>query len=116
MFETRTPSKMLAASVIGTGAGANSKVVFISRGSAEGVMRGMAVVTPDGIVGEVIAAYPTASEVLLVTDPDFAAGVIGQKSAGAGHAEGAGDPDVQGGLRISGRESAGRRDVLHVGR
>ncbi len=92
MFEARTPSKMLAASVIGTGAGANSKVVFISRGSAEGVMRGMAVVTPDGIVGEVMAAYPTASEVLLVTDPDFAAGVIGQKSQVRGTLKGQGTP------------------------
>jgi rod shape-determining protein MreC len=92
MFEARTPSKMLAASVIGTGAGANSKVVFISRGSAEGVMRGMAVVTPDGIVGEVIAAYPTASEVLLVTDPDFAAGVTGQRSQVRGTLKGQGTP------------------------
>jgi rod shape-determining protein MreC len=92
MFEVHTPSKMLAASVIGTGAGANSKVVFISRGSAEGVMRGMAVVTPDGIVGEVISAYPTASEVLLVTDPDFAAGVIGQKSQVRGTLKGQGTP------------------------
>jgi len=38
------------------------------------------VVTPDGIVGNVLAAYPTASKVLLVTDPGFAAGVISQKN------------------------------------
>src|SRR5204862_496088 len=67
VFQTRTPSKMLAASVIGAGAGGtDAKVVFVNRGSAEGVQRGMAVVTPDGIVGKVSAAYPTASEVLLV--------------------------------------------------
>jgi rod shape-determining protein MreC len=40
----------------------------------------MAVVTPDGIVGKVLASYPTASQVLLVTDPSFAAGVISQKN------------------------------------
>ena len=34
-------------------------------------MRGMAVVTPDGMVGKVEAAYPTASEVLLITDPSL---------------------------------------------
>ncbi|HTM51010.1 MAG TPA: rod shape-determining protein MreC, partial [Bryobacteraceae bacterium] len=39
-----------------------------------------AVVTPDGIVGKVIAAYPTASQVVLVTDTAFAAGVISQKN------------------------------------
>lgn len=92
MFEARTPSKMLAATVIGTGAGSNSKVVFVSRGSGEGVMRGMAVVTPDGIVGKVIAAYPTASEVLLVTDPEFAAGVVSQKNQARGTLKGQGTP------------------------
>ena len=79
-FEARTPSRTLAARVIMTGAGANSKVVYLDRGSLAGVERGMAVVTPDGIVGKVLAAYPTASEVLLITDADFAAGVISQKT------------------------------------
>src|SRR5205823_7244966 len=73
-------SRTLAARVIGTGAGAGSKVVFVDRGSVEGVEKGMAVVTPDGIVGKVIAAFPTASQVVLITDPAFAAGVISQKN------------------------------------
>ena len=55
-------------------------------------MRGMAVVTPDGIVGKVIAAYPTASEVMLITDPDFAAGVISQKTQVRGTLKGQGTP------------------------
>jgi rod shape-determining protein MreC len=92
VFQAHTPSKTLAASVIGTGAGSNSKVVFVDRGSASGVQRGMAVVTPDGIVGKVIAAYPTASQVLLITDPDFAAGVISQKSQARGTLKGQGTP------------------------
>ena len=50
----------------------------------------MAVVTPDGIVGKVIAAYPTASEVLLITDPAFAAGVISQKNRVHGTLKGQG--------------------------
>jgi rod shape-determining protein MreC len=79
-FESRSPSKMLAARIIGTGTGANNKVVFVDRGSNSGVQKGMGVVTPDGIVGKVLAAYPTASQVLLVTDPGFAAGVISQKN------------------------------------
>ncbi len=54
--------------------------VFVDRGSTSGVQKGMAVVTPDGIVGKVLAAYPTASQVLLVTDPSFAAGVVSQKN------------------------------------
>ena len=68
-----------------------SKVVYVDRGSIAGVQRGMAVVTPDGIVGKVIAAYPTASLVLLVTDPDFAAGVISQKNQVRGTLKGPGE-------------------------
>src|SRR6202790_8023 len=80
VFQSRTQSRTLAARVIGTGAGAGSKVVFVDRGSVSGVEKGMAVVTPDGIVGIVIAAFPVTSEVVLVTDSSFAAGVISQKN------------------------------------
>ncbi|HKW96354.1 MAG TPA: rod shape-determining protein MreC [Bryobacteraceae bacterium] len=80
VFEQRTPSKMIAARVIMTSIGASASAVFIDRGSISGVQKGMAVVTPDGIAGKVLAAYPTASQVLLVTDPSFAAGVVSQKN------------------------------------
>jgi rod shape-determining protein MreC len=93
VFQTRSPSRTVAARVIGNGTGANSKVVFVDRGSTSGVESGMAVVTPDGIVGKVVEAYPTASLVMLITDPTFAAGVVSQKNRvhgtlkGQGHAE-----------------------------
>src|SRR5579864_5984334 len=80
VFEQRTPSKMIAARVIMTSTGASASAVFVDRGSISGVEKGMAVVTPDGIVGKVLAAYPTASQVLLATDPSFAAGVVSQKN------------------------------------
>jgi rod shape-determining protein MreC len=92
VFQDRTPSKSVAANIIGTGAGSLSKVVFVDRGSAAGVQRGMAVVTPEGIVGKVIESYPTASEVLLVTDVDFAAGVTSQKNQVRGTLKGQGTP------------------------
>jgi rod shape-determining protein MreC len=93
VFQARSPSRTVAARVIGNGTGANSKVVFVDRGSTSGVESGMAVVTPDGIVGKVVDAYPTASLVMLITDPTFAAGVVSQKNRvhgtlkGQGHAE-----------------------------
>jgi len=92
IFQEHTQSRTVAATVIGTGAGTNSRVVFIDRGTGAGVQRGMAVVTPDGIVGKIISAYPTASEVLLVTDPDFAAGVVSQKTHVRGTLKGQGSP------------------------
>ncbi|HTS25130.1 MAG TPA: rod shape-determining protein MreC [Bryobacteraceae bacterium] len=92
LFQARTASKAVAASIIMMGAGSSSREVFVDRGSTSGIMRGMAVVTPDGIVGIVRAAYPTASEVLLITDADFAAGVVTQKTQVRGTLKGDGTP------------------------
>jgi rod shape-determining protein MreC len=89
-FQSHTQSRTLAARVIGTGAGTGSKLVFVDRGSVAGVEKGMAVVTPDGIVGKVIGSFPTASQVLLVTDSSFAAGVISQKNRVRGTLKGQG--------------------------
>jgi len=89
-FQSRTPSRTIAARIIGNGTGTNSKDVLIDRGTTSGLIRGMAVVTPDGIVGKVLAAYPTASQVLLITDPTFAAGVISEKNRVHGTLKGLG--------------------------
>ncbi|MEO7650450.1 MAG: rod shape-determining protein MreC, partial [Bryobacteraceae bacterium] len=89
-FQSHTQSRTIAARVIGTGTGMGSKLVFVDRGSVAGVEKGMAVVTPDGIVGKVIASFPTASQVLLITDSSFAAGVISQKNRVRGTLKGQG--------------------------
>ncbi|MDQ1473994.1 MAG: rod shape-determining protein MreC, partial [Bryobacterales bacterium] len=52
----------------------------IDRGTTSGVQKGMAVVTPAGIVGRILAVYPFASQVLSVNDAGFAAGVESQKN------------------------------------
>src|SRR5260370_21028313 len=75
VFQSRSQSRTLAARVIGTGAGAGSKVVFVDRGSVSGVEKGMAVVAPDGVVGKVIAAVPVTSEGGFITERNIAAGV-----------------------------------------
>ena len=94
MFQQQTRAKTVAARIIGTGTGANSKAVFVDRGAKDGVQRGMAVITPDGIVGKVTFVYPSASQVLLITDPFFAAGVISQKTRVPGTLKGLGRSQV----------------------
>jgi len=84
LFQQQTPSKTVAARVIGNSTVATAKAVFIDRGSTSGIEREMAVVTPEGIVGKVVAVYPLVSQVLLVTDPTFKVGVESQK----GHVHG----------------------------
>jgi rod shape-determining protein MreC len=66
--------------VIGNSTVASAKAVFVDRGSTSGVESGMAVVTPDGILGKIVAVYPLVSQVLLITDPTFKVGVESQKS------------------------------------
>jgi len=80
IFQKQSPSKTVAAHIIGNTTGAGAKVVFIDRGSSSGIEPGMAVITPDGIAGKVTKVFSTAAEVLLVTDQTFAAGVISQNN------------------------------------
>lgn len=89
-FEAHTPSKMIGARVIGATTGMGTRSVLIDRGTIAGVRRGMAVVTPDGIVGKVLEVYPFASQVLSVTDAGFAASVETQKNHTRGVLKGMG--------------------------
>ncbi len=79
LFQAQSPSKTVAARVIGNSTVATAKAVFIDRGSTSNIEKGMAVVTPEGIVGKVVAVYPLVSQVLLVTDPTFKVGIESQK-------------------------------------
>ncbi len=89
-FQARTPSRTVAARVIGAGPAIDSRVLLVDRGSSSGVRPGMAVINADGIVGKVTASFPAASQVLLVTDRGFAAGVISGASRIEGTLRGAG--------------------------
>ncbi|HKD05803.1 MAG TPA: rod shape-determining protein MreC [Bryobacteraceae bacterium] len=94
-FQSHSLSKMIGARVIGTTSAMGSKAVLIDRGTAAGVRKGMAVVTPDGIVGRVMAVYPFASQVMGVTDPGFAAGVESQKNHTHGVLKGVGNESAR---------------------
>ncbi len=78
-FVKESPFKYVGARIINNAPGTNSKVVYIDRGSTSGVLRGMCVLTPDGIVGKVVASYPTAAQVMLLNDVSFSGAVISQK-------------------------------------
>ena len=72
---------MIAARVIGTGAGTASLTIQLDRGERDGIRRNMGVITPDGVVGKVVESYPNASQVLLLTDKDSG---VGAKLADSG--------------------------------
>jgi rod shape-determining protein MreC len=83
-------SKTILAQVIGKGANSNSREIFISRGLDAGVTAGMAVITPDGIVGKVQASYAGAALVMLISDPEAGAGVLLGRSRAPGILKGTG--------------------------
>lgn len=89
-FRARHPSRTLAARVIAASSGPGTKAVIVDRGAGDGVRRGMAVITPEGVVGKVIAVYPAASQVLLINDANFAAAVISENHGVQGTLKGTG--------------------------
>ena len=80
IFQQQTTSKTLAARIIGTATGIKSGGFYLDRGTNDGVERGMAVIVPDGIVGKIVASYPKASLMMLITEQSFVASVISQKT------------------------------------
>ena len=94
VFQQQSQMKTVAARIIGNSPGSNGRVVLIDRGSTSGILPGMAVITPDGIVGKVVSSYPTASNLLLITDPSFAAGVLSQKNRVHGTLKGTGNSNA----------------------
>jgi rod shape-determining protein MreC len=94
VFKEQSRMKTVAARIIGNSPGSNGRVVLIDRGTGSGIQPGMAVITPDGIVGKIVSSYPTASTLLLITDPSFAAGVLSQKNRVHGTLKGTGNSSV----------------------
>src|SRR5579864_3712612 len=79
--QTQTDVPMVAARVIGGGPGIASLIIELDRGEHDGIRRDMGVITPDGVVGKVIEAYPNTSQVLLLTDKESG---VGAKFADSG--------------------------------
>jgi rod shape-determining protein MreC len=79
-FREHYVTSTVAAQVIGTSGVDQSRVLYIDKGSADGLKPDMAVITPDGIVGKVRDVFPGTSphtaQVLEINDPTSGAGII----------------------------------------
>jgi rod shape-determining protein MreC len=78
----------MVASVISRDSGNWFGTVTLNRGSSEGVRENMSVLTPDGLVGRVIAVSASTCEVLLITDPRSGVGSLVQDTRTPGIIEG----------------------------
>jgi len=79
-FKEQYIAQTVAAQVIGSSGSDQSHVVYIDKGSNDGIKPDMAVITPDGIVGKVLRVVHSSSQVLLINDPSSGVGAILQSS------------------------------------
>jgi rod shape-determining protein MreC len=80
-FKEQFVAQTVAAQVIGTGAGEQSRVIYLDRGSGDGVKPDMAVVTAGGIVGKTTRVISGSSaQVLLINDQLSGVGAMLEKS------------------------------------
>lgn len=70
----------VVAAVIARDPGSWTSAVVINRGTADGITKDMPVVTPQGLVGNVVQAYANSAKVQLILDPRSAVGSIVQRS------------------------------------
>ena len=80
VFQEQSPMENGGGAHIGDSPGSNGRVVLIDRGTGSGIQSGMAVITPDRIVGKIVSAYPTASTPAADHGSAFAAGVLRRKT------------------------------------
>jgi rod shape-determining protein MreC len=83
-FRSHLPAGVITAAIIANSAASWFQSCQIDKGSADGVRKGMAVVTPLGVVGQVVAVTPRAAKVLLLTDPNSGIDVLVQRTRSRG--------------------------------
>jgi rod shape-determining protein MreC len=82
---------LVVARVVGINPDPNRLTVRINRGEVDGVARNMPVVTPDGVVGQVVRVTDGSADVLLLADPNSRVGVRVQRTRARAGAAGTGD-------------------------
>ncbi len=90
---TRLPTR--AAEIIGTSATTDFKTVTIDRGTDDGVLTDMAVVSPAGAVGRIVMPTRHAAKVQLLIDRSAAVAVVAERSRAQGIAFGSGDTGLR---------------------
>ena len=74
----------MTASIIANSGSSWFKSCLLDKGSADGVRKGMAVVTPLGVVGQVVAVTARTAKVLLLADPNNGVDVLVQRTRARG--------------------------------
>jgi rod shape-determining protein MreC len=94
-FRERMATPMIAAEIIGQDPSSWFKSVTIDKGESHGVQKGMAVISPDGVIGQILKTAPHYSTVLLITDYSSAINAIVQRTRARAIVEGKGENRCQ---------------------
>lgn len=87
-FRETLTGDVLTARVIGRDATGLARTLTIGRGEADGIVRGAAVLAPEGIVGQVFLASANAARVLLVSDHNSGVDALVQRTRARGIVQG----------------------------
>ena len=83
-FRSELPAGAITASIIASSATSWFQSCVLNKGSADGLRKGMAVVTPMGVVGKVVTVTRRTAKVLLLTDPNSGIDVLVQRTRSRG--------------------------------
>jgi rod shape-determining protein MreC len=75
-FKEQYVESTIAAQVIGTSGSEQSRVLYIDKGTRDGIKTDMAVITPTGIVGKIVQVFPTSAQVLPINDQFSGVGAV----------------------------------------
>ncbi|MBT3312042.1 MAG: rod shape-determining protein MreC [Desulfobacterales bacterium] len=87
-FQKIVAKKIVAAEVVGKYTSSWFRTIIIDKGSTEGVEKGLPVLVPEGIVGQVAEVSPNYSKVLLIMDRNSAVDGLIQESRARGIVKG----------------------------
>ena len=90
-LKEREPKSLATARVIARGSDKLLKLVILDKGEESGIEKGMAVITPLGLIGKIYSVSASFSDVLLLRDPNFSVAVRLQNSRHEGVLSGTGN-------------------------
>jgi len=85
------PHLFVAAKVVGVDPSGWFKTIIINRGTDDGVCKGMPVIVPEGIVGQIVTSSSHYSKVMLIIDRSSAIDARVQRTRARGIVEGEGE-------------------------
>jgi rod shape-determining protein MreC len=94
-FREKNSPSMIGAEVIGQDPSSWFKSVTIDKGERDGVKKGMAVISPAGVIGQILKTAPHYATVLLITDYNSAIDSIVERTRAKAIVEGKGENRCQ---------------------